>query len=394
MHGIIQIYLDLKVRTKIGLMVACYTVGLLMAGGLGFFVTSRIVLIAFILIYAVLGILFGLIITQSISGPISRILAVVRQMSQGDLTRLIEVTANDEMGQLSKELNRMVDAFKDMLREVVGNTHQVTSTSNSLKEIFGRLSNSIGTVSTKTSTIASAGEQLAANALEVAFKTQDVAVASHSTYDSASRGAELVSRNMSGMHVLSEQVKSAAETVRLLGTRSDEIGAIVGTIEDIAEQTNLLALNAAIEAARAGESGRGFAVVADEVRALAERTGKATKQIAAMIRAVQDETLKAVSSMERGVVEVGQSLEGTEHSRQALNDILAQSELVKSEIANISNSANRQNDISAEISQSIMEIKAIVTECTNGIAHDVEESIHLASLAESLNRQVAKFRLL
>ncbi len=393
MHGIIQLYLDLKVRTKIGLMVACYTVGLLMAGGLGFFVTSRMYLIVFILVYAALGVFFGLIIAQSISRPLSGILTVVRQMSQGDLTRSIEITANDEMGQLSTELNRMVDAFKEMLHEVVENTHQVTSTSTSLNDIFGRLSINISTVSNKTSTIASAGEQLAANAIEVAAKTQDVAVASQSTYDSASRGAELVSRNMSGMQALSVQVKSAAETVRLLGARSDEIGAIVGTIEEIADQTNLLALNAAIEAARAGETGRGFAVVADEVRALAERTGKATKQIAEMIRAVQSETLKAVSSMELGVAEVGQSLEGTEHSLQALNGILAQSELVKSEMANISDSANRQNDISSEISQSIMEIKGVVTECTNGLTRDVEESVRLASLAGELNRHVAKFSL-
>lgn len=112
-----------------------------------------------------------------------------------------------------------------------------------------------------------------------------------------------------------------------------------------------------------------------------------------MIRAVQEETLKAVSSMERGVTEVGLSLEGTEHSRQALNDILKQSELVRSEIADISDSANRQNDISAEISHSIMEIKSVVTECTDGLSSDVDESVRLASIAEALNQHVAKFRL-
>src|SRR6202008_235311 len=106
-----------------------------------------------------------------------------------------------------------------------------------------------------------------------------------------------------------ERVKKSAQTVANLGTRSEQIGQIVGTIEDIADQTNLLALNAAIEAARAGEQGRGFAVVADEVRALAERTTKATKEISDMIKTIQNETKTAVHAMEEGVEEVERGAE-------------------------------------------------------------------------------------
>lgn len=117
----------------------------------------------------------------------------------------------------------------------------------------------------------------------------------------ASDGAVIVERTVSVMGQIAAKVQHSAKTVENLGARSDQIGAIIGTIEDIADQTNLLALNAAIEAARAGEQGRGFAVVADEVRALAERTTRATKEIGEMIKAIQKETKEAVVAMEQGV---------------------------------------------------------------------------------------------
>jgi len=107
------------------------------------------------------------------------------------------------------------------------------------------------------------------------------------------------------MSVIADRVRQTSKTIEALGIRSEQIGDIVGTIEDIADQTNLLALNAAIEAARAGEQGRGFAVVADEVRALAERTTRATREIGEMIKAIQKETRGAVNAMEEGVQEVG-----------------------------------------------------------------------------------------
>ena len=126
------------------------------------------------------------------------------------------------------------------------------------------------------------------------------------------------------MGLIALRVSQTAQTVETLGSRSYQIGQIIGSIEDRADQTNLLALNAAIEAARAGEQGRGFAVVADEVRALAERTTKATKEIGEMIKSIQLETKSAVSAMEEGGMQVEQGTIAAAKSGEALRNILEQ----------------------------------------------------------------------
>jgi methyl-accepting chemotaxis protein len=139
--------------------------------------------------------------------------------------------------------------------------------------------------------------------------------------EAANNGAATVRQTVDGMARIKDAVEGAAAKVTVLGSKSDQIGAIVETIDDIAEQTNLLALNAAIEAARAGEQGKGFAVVADEVRKLAERSSRATKEIADLIADVQRETEAAVKAMASGAGEVATGAELAEQAGAALDDI-------------------------------------------------------------------------
>jgi methyl-accepting chemotaxis protein len=155
------------------------------------------------------------------------------------------------------------------------------------------------------------------------------------------------------MRKIADRVQNTARTVDSLGERSDQIGAIVATIEDIADQTNLLALNAAIEAARAGEMGRGFAVVADEVRALAERTTKATREIGEMIKAIQSETKSAVAAMNQGVQEVEAGTHDAERSGAALEQILAEIDAVTDQVKQISTAAEEQSATTGEITDNM-----------------------------------------
>ena len=198
---------------------------------------------------------------------------------------------------------------------------------------------------------------------------------------------------VASMSGISERVKQTATTLEKLGARSNQIGEIVGTIEDIADQTNLLALNAAIEAARAGEQGRGFAVVADEVRALAERTTKATKEIAQMIKTIQNETSDAVRSMGEGVTEVERGTQEAAKSGSALDDILTQINAINMEVNQIATAAEEQTATTMEITNNIQQMSEVVAmnaSCSHDAASATKE---LLTNAEELHRLVEQFTL-
>jgi len=181
--------------------------------------------------------------------------------------------------------------------------------------------------------------------------------------------------------------------VEKLGTRSDQIGDIVATIEDIADQTNLLALNAAIEAARAGEQGRGFAVVADEVRALAERTTKATREIGTMIKSIQLETREAVQAMEEGVQEVERGTTGAARSGKALEDILEQIDEVTGQINQIAIAAEEQTATTSQISDNIQQISATVQTSARSSQEISGASSQLSRLSVEMQQMVQRFRI-
>jgi methyl-accepting chemotaxis protein len=195
------------------------------------------------------------------------------------------------------------------------------------------------------------------------------------------------------MRAIAESTGKTGKRVEELGKSSDQIGRIVGVIDEIADQTNLLALNAAIEAARAGEQGRGFAVVADEVRKLAERTTSATKEIAQMIQTVQRETKVAVLAIEEGTRQVEEGVQTTAHAGHALREIIETSESVGGMISDIATAGTEQSVTSETISNNMEQIANLVRESAEGSKQSAEACEDLSGRALELQNIIAKFKM-
>jgi methyl-accepting chemotaxis protein len=208
----------------------------------------------------------------------------------------------------------------------------------------------------------------------------------------AQEGGRVVAETIEGMGRISIVVLKSAATVHALGKSSDQIGEIIQVIDDIADQTNLLALNAAIEAARAGEQGRGFAVVADEVRKLAERTSKATKEIALMIKQIQNDTNEAVLSMEEGTKEVERGKELADQAGEALREIIEGSEKVVDVITQVAAASEEQSSAAELISRSIEAISNVTSESATGISEIAKTSENLNRLTANLQHLISKFK--
>ena len=234
---------------------------------------------------------------------------------------------------------------------------------------------------------------MSATSADIAQNCQIAAEGAQRATKAAQLGAVVVDKTVVVMGQIADKVQQSAQTVEALGERSDQIGAIIGTIEDIADQTNLLALNAAIEAARAGEQGRGFAVVADEVRALAERTTRATREIGEMIKAIQNETRDAVAAMEQGVQQVESGTVEAAKSGQALQEIMQQINDVSMQVNQIATAAEEQTATTKEISSNMIQITEVVHQTSHGAHESATTASQLHGNAEELQRLVRQFKL-
>ncbi len=349
--------------------------------------------VVFSVIGVLIAIILGAIAAKKITGPINDAVVLAETIARGDLTKEIFNSCGDETGQLARAINDMNGKLNNLLRTVSENSSRVTESASRLNATSGKIAASAEETSAQAATVATASEEMAATSMDIARSCIHAAEGARSTCFDAENGSAIVQETVQGMTRIAERVRDSASTMEALGRRSDEIGAIIGTIEDIADQTNLLALNAAIEAARAGDQGRGFAVVADEVRALAERTTKATKEIGVMIKAIQADTRAAVVSMESGVKEVESGLEGAEKSGSALHGIILRINDVTDQVNQIATAAEEQTATTNDISGNILQMTQIIQDSSVSAVHLSESASELSQLADELNRLVGSFKL-
>jgi methyl-accepting chemotaxis protein len=336
---------------------------------------------------------FAVITIRKITRSVAAVSEVTEKAAAGDLTQDVPVLTDDEVGVMAQGFNKMMEDLRRIAGQIKGMTNTLASSSEEVSATTEALSKGAKDQSRQTEQAAAAITEVSQTVMDVAKNAAEASNSSKEMSRIAGEGRKKVEDTVAGMHGIAETVKESANTVGELGKASKEIGAIINTINDIADQTNLLALNAAIEAARAGESGRGFAVVADEVRKLAERTGKATKEIAAMIEKIQEETARSVSGMQTGIVEVEKGVALAEEARSALERIVAASAVSTDMIQRIAAAAEEQSAATEEMSSN-MEGIANVTRQTEASIEQIRVTVaDLSRMAGQLNDSASWFRI-
>jgi methyl-accepting chemotaxis protein-2 (aspartate sensor receptor) len=333
------------------------------------------------------------LILRSALAPLKDTSRAIERVSHGDLTVRLQVASEDEIGKIQNEINLMVGSLTEIIRQTSGTASEVSASAIQLRTTAGHMADNAENVAGQVGTVATASEEMAATSNEIAMNCHQAVNAAKRANETAKHGKAVVGNTVSAMERIAGRANQSATAVQSLGARSDQIGAIVATIEDIADQTNLLALNAAIEAARAGEMGRGFAVVADEVRALAERTTRATREIGEMIKAIQSETRESVSAMNAAVEEVGRGTADAISSGDALDDILQEISNVTLQINQIATAAEEQNATTGEITGNITRISDTVQETSQGAQETATASLQLSALSSTLQQLMGRFRV-
>jgi methyl-accepting chemotaxis protein len=392
MSFLLDLFLRLRIRTRIVLISICYSFCIVAAVGAGRLSSLSFSIIS-TAVFVLLGFFFSGLLFWSVNDALRRIMGYLDTITSGDLTQPIKAKRNNEISAIIRSIGSLQSTMRNMITQISRTSEQVASASRQLHSNADQIASGTENVVSQTNTVAVASEEMAATSSDIAHNCMSAAENSNRASGTARSGAEVVRQTTAGMERIAGRVKGAAKTVAELGSRSDQIGEIIGTIEDIADQTNLLALNAAIEAARAGEQGRGFAVVADEVRALAERTTRATREIGEMIKAIQNETKGAVAAMEEGVTEVEKGTECSVRSGQALEQILEQVNEVSMQINQIATAAEEQTATTGEITDNIQKITTVVQQSAREITETVSAAATLSQESGELQRLVGQFKL-
>lgn len=342
----------------------------------------------------VAGVAVAIFVPRSIAAAISAMMTVIHAIAENNLSGDdLKVTTRDELGSAGAALNTMKNSLRVLIHSIARTAEHLASASEEISSSATQQAQSAETQKGQASQVATAMLQMSSTVHEVSENSNRAAEASRQAAETAREGGSIVEQSLATMRLMAQSVSATAEKVENLGKSSDQIGRIIGVIDDIADQTNLLALNAAIEAARAGEQGRGFAVVADEVRKLAERTTSATKEVAQMVQGIQSETRTAVAAMHEGTRQVEDGVQTTTRAGNSLQQIIHMSEQVGEMIAHIATAATEQSSATEQVNQNVEQINRLISESAIGAQQSAKACQDLSELALDLQKLVSSFQL-
>ncbi len=329
---------------------------------------------------------------EELQDRITNLLQEISTVAEGDLTVQAEVTA-DITGAIADSFNLMIEELRKIILNIQNATGQASAYFDNMVVNFQEIDKVSDRQSDQVQTVSKAVDNINSSILQVSEAALLSAEVAQEARQNAHQGGQAVTQTIAGMNRIRGNVQETAKKIKRLGESSQQIGEIVKLIDDIADQTNMLALNAAIQAAMAGEQGKGFSVVSEEVRRLAERSAKATREIAALVKSIQDDTAEAVIAMEESTREVVDGSKVADDAGKALAAIEAVVERLANLITNISVLSNQQANSSYNISRSMTGL-SLLTQEASALRRQSSEAVEVvARTSNELRVSVSAFRV-
>jgi methyl-accepting chemotaxis protein len=339
--------------------------------------------------------LLGWSIVSSIGTALGSLLISLKDIASGDgdLTKRIKKTSNDELGDVVDWFNQFVDKLHNSITDVVKSIGPLTSLSSDLGSLTSETLAISANQNKATEQVSLVVEEMVSSVQAVSNNANSASEAANEADKAAKDGRDIVTKTVASINGLAEEVERAGEVIRKLEADTGNVGTILDVIKGIAEQTNLLALNAAIEAARAGEQGRGFAVVADEVRTLASRTQDSTQEIQKVIEELQTAARSAVDVMGQSKQRAQESVEHAAQTGESLAAITERVSAITEMNMQIASAAVEQERAAYSIKENVLGIKETSETAMRSIQKVEEASLSLVDISGNLQRVTSDFKV-
>ncbi|WP_330959248.1 methyl-accepting chemotaxis protein [Photobacterium sp. 53610] len=342
---------------------------------------------------ALLAVIIGWFLARNVRQPLASTLQTLEALTAGDMTQRITNNKFAEFSQLSHHINTLADHLQQLLRQLSDASGELTKVAAQNQSTTTDAKNRLHEQRQQTASVATAMTEMEHSVSHVTQSAQHTLDKVKNVESAAATGRDVMGRNISTTHQLSEQLDESVQAVTQLQQMSSNIGSILDVIRNIADQTNLLALNAAIEAARAGDQGRGFAVVADEVRILAQRTTDSTGEIESMIQELQSSASQGVRVIESCVQEMENSVSQTSEASSAMEEIEAIIIEISDMSSQIVQATEEQRSTTASIARSLEDISEIADANLASMESVTSASLKLDQQAKEQNELVRRFKL-
>ncbi|MEZ9514397.1 methyl-accepting chemotaxis protein [Vibrio splendidus] len=341
------------------------------------------------------GLLFamGYAISNNILVPLNKLIGNTHKIADGDLRVRMNMTRKDELGDMSNQIDTMLNKLQSTLRTANESADLSSNMANHIAQASEEAATSVNSQHAQLELLSTAMTEMSATISDVAVNAENTAASTNKVVEHANQNDQNMQVTSKTISQVSENISTANDLVRDLQSGVTEISQVVSVIRDVSEQTNLLALNAAIEAARAGEQGRGFAVVADEVRNLASRTQNSTNEVQSTIEKLTQQVERTFKAMQSSNEKVDHSVVASNETRQQLDVIVNELHNANDMVAQIAAASEQQSTVATEMSESVTGIHLAANEVLQASQSLAEDSQKMANTTEHLTEQLKYFKV-